>query len=155
MEHTGTRRYVHLGRCAVRPYLYGRRDSLDLLTRALGAEIVARVEYAHGGSHIEACVDDSIVVLELSEAPPSGATKASIYVYVPDVDAAHREALACGATELDPPGDKPYDERSSGVRDAFGNTWWLSTYRKPDASEPTADGPDPDASKGANVSAFD
>jgi PhnB protein len=27
------------------------------------------------------------------------------------------------------PEDKPYQERQAGVRDSFGNVWWISTYR--------------------------
>jgi PhnB protein len=25
--------------------------------------------------------------------------------------------------------DKPYAERQCGVRDAFGNVWWIATYK--------------------------
>ena len=41
---------------------------------------------------------------------------------VEDVDAAYKRALECGATSLAEPEDKPYDERSAGVQDTFGNT---------------------------------
>jgi hypothetical protein len=41
-----------------------------------------------------------------------------------------KRALECGATSLAEPEDKPYDERSAGVRDTFGNTWWISTFKK-------------------------
>ncbi|WP_437968435.1 hypothetical protein WMF04_03710 [Sorangium sp. So ce260] len=28
------------------------------------------------------------------------------------------------------PEDKPYDERAAGVKDSFGNIWWISTYKR-------------------------
>ncbi len=37
-------------------------------------------------------------------------------------------ALELGATSVDAPADKPYQERNAGVRDSFGNIWWISTY---------------------------
>ena len=71
---------------------------------------------------------DSVVVLEVGDPPPAPAEPASIYVYVPDVDAAYDRALEAGAEKVSPPEDKPYNERAAGVRDSFGNTWWIATY---------------------------
>jgi uncharacterized glyoxalase superfamily protein PhnB len=36
-----------------------------------------------------------------------------------------------GAEEIAPPEDKPYGERTAGVKDGFGNTWWIATYQAP------------------------
>ena len=62
------------------------------------------------------------------EVPADVVTRASIYVYVPDVDATYARALQAGAEPLAAPEDKPYQERLGGVRDAFGNVWYISTY---------------------------
>jgi uncharacterized glyoxalase superfamily protein PhnB len=62
------------------------------------------------------------------EFPEGVATRASIYVYVEDADAAYARALGNGATSISPPEDKPYGERAGGVRDSFGNVWYISTY---------------------------
>jgi PhnB protein len=51
-------------------------------------------------------------------------------MWLKDVDAAYKRALECGATSLAEPEDKPYDERVAGVKDTFGNTWWISTFKK-------------------------
>jgi PhnB protein len=50
---------------------------------------------------------------------------------VDDVDAAYERAVEAGAQSLAEPEDKPYDERSAGVKDSFGNTWWIATYVSP------------------------
>jgi len=121
--------HVRHGFGSVRPYLFGGPDLINMVKRAFGAEELERDE-APGGLHIEARIGDSVIVLELGEPPPE-ATRASVYVYVEDVDAAYRRALEAGAIALAAPEDKPYDERGAGVKDSFGNTWWFATYRRP------------------------
>jgi PhnB protein len=49
---------------------------------------------------------------------------------VPDVDAAYLRALDRGAQSILAPGEKPYQQRSAGVKDALGNRWWISTFRR-------------------------
>ena len=51
-----------------------------------------------------------------------------MHLYIEDVDAAHVRALEAGATEVQGPSDQFYGDRTSGVRDRFGNQWWISTH---------------------------
>jgi PhnB protein len=44
------------------------------------------------------------------------------------VDAWYRRAVEAGATPLHEPADQPYGDRSGGVRDAFGNQWYIATH---------------------------
>ena len=120
--------HIRHGGGSVRPYLYGNLDLPDLIRHAFGAEELERLESAKG-FHIEAKIGDSMVVLEVGEFPPHVQPKpASIYVYVPDVDAAYKRALEAGATSIALPEDKPYRERAAGVKDSFGNTWYIATF---------------------------
>ena len=50
------------------------------------------------------------------------------YLYVPDCDAVYHRALAAGATSISEPADQPYGDRSSAVKDAFGNQWYIATH---------------------------
>jgi uncharacterized glyoxalase superfamily protein PhnB len=122
-------RHVRNGFAAVRPYVYGYPDLFDFVKKVFGAEELERTNFSHGGSHIELKVGDGVIVLELGDKLPPSAKPSSIYVYVEDVDAAYQRALQAGATSLSEPSDKPYDERSAGLKDRSGNTWWISTYR--------------------------
>lgn len=51
---------------------------------------------------------------------------ANLFVYVANADEAYERALANGATIVMPPADQSYG-RSCGVKDPFGNTWWITS----------------------------
>jgi PhnB protein len=121
-------KHIRHGVGSVRPYLYGRLDMLELVKRAFGAVELERLEAGKGGFHVEAKIGDSMVVMEVSDPPHPGGKPASIYVYIDDVDAAYQRALAAGATSVAAPEDKLYQERAAGVKDSFGNIWWIATY---------------------------
>ena len=120
-------KYVRHGRGAVRPYIYARLDTIELIRDAFEATELERLE-AKNGFHIEARIGDSMIVLEAADPPVAGGSISSIYVYVPDVDQAFKKALESGAKSVSEPEDKPYQERGAGVRDGYGNTWWIATY---------------------------
>ena len=52
----------------------------------------------------------------------------SIYVYVPDADAAWQAAIAAGATSVYEVTTHFYGDRTGGVADPCGVTWWISTH---------------------------
>jgi len=51
---------------------------------------------------------------------------AGLFIYVDDADVTFKQALALGATEVMPVADQGYG-RSGGVKDPFGNTWWVTS----------------------------
>lgn len=123
--------YVRHGVGMVRPYLYGNLDLIEFIQQVFDAVELERFAFGARSFHVEAAIGDSVVVLEVGDPPPAIGTPASLYVYVPDVDAAYGRALEAGATEMAPPEDKPYGERAAAVKDSFGNTWWIATYEAP------------------------
>jgi PhnB protein len=123
-----TTTHIRHGFGAVRPYLYGRFDT-DALIRLLGGEEIERHDYPKGGAHVEARIGDSIIVLEAADPPHASGTPASVYVYVPDADDALQRAAEAGFQIIAAAEDKPYKERAGGVKDSFGNSWWVSTYK--------------------------
>jgi len=52
--------------------------------------------------------------------------KTSLYLYVNDVDAMHKNAIAQGAKVVFEPNDMEYGDRQSGIIDPTGNYWWIS-----------------------------
>ena len=115
---------------SVTPYLIveGAAKLIDFAKAAFGAEERSRMAGPGGAiMHAEISIGDSVVMLSdaMAEFPP---TKAMIHLYVPEVDAAYRSALAAGATSEREPADQFYGDRSASVRDAFGNRWYVATH---------------------------
>jgi uncharacterized glyoxalase superfamily protein PhnB len=52
---------------------------------------------------------------------------AAMYVYVPNVDDTYKKALAAGGTSVMEPADQFYGDRHGGVKDRWGNFWWIAT----------------------------
>ena len=70
------------------------------------------------------CGDTSIMVTSAGrgfEAMP-----ASYYIYVDDAAAPMVRAIAAGAHSIMDVADMPYGDRQGGLRDAWGNLWWVS-----------------------------
>jgi PhnB protein len=120
--------HVRHGMGAARPYVYCALATWTLVREAFGAVEVERHVFGPQAMHVEARLGDSMLVLEASDPPDPRGFPGSVYVYVPDVDAAHRRAVELGAQSVAAPQDKPYQERQAAVRDSFGNVWWISTY---------------------------
>jgi len=107
---------------------------INFLKRAFGAQELGKYASPDGVvHHAEIRVGDSVV--EMGEAhgkyPPM---PTMFYVYVPDCDAVYERALKAGATSIAEPVDHPYGDRSGGVKDAFGNQWYIATHIKDVAS---------------------
>ena len=101
---------------------------LEFLKQAFGAEETLRMAGPDGAiRHAEARIGDSMVMI--GQAGAEWKPKANtVYLYVPDVDATYRRALAAGATSLREPATHFYGDRSAGVEDAQGNAWWIATH---------------------------
>jgi len=59
-----------------------------------------------------------------------GATTASLYLYVEDVDAAFHRAVAAGARPVMPPADMFWGDRYASVADPFGHQWGIATHKE-------------------------
>jgi len=122
--------YVPQGLNDVNVYMHPLRAEpiISFLKRAFGAREIGKYASPDGVvHHAEIRVGSSVV--EMGEAhgqyPPM---PTMFYLYVPDCDAVYRRALAAGATSISEPADQPYGDRSGGVKDAFGNQWYIATH---------------------------
>ncbi len=71
-------------------------------------------------------IGDSIIMV--SEAEMRTATRAFLYLYVPDTDETYRRALDAGAVSVEEPAETPYGDRRAMVTDPGGNDWQIATY---------------------------
>ena len=126
------------GYAAVTPYLTikGAAQAIEFYKEAFGAEEVLRLPKPDGKlAHAEISIGRSIVMLS-DEAPDwkafspqtVGDTSVSIMLYVNDVDAVFKRAIAAGATSVMEVADQFYGDRSGGLKDPFGHKWHIATH---------------------------
>lgn len=125
---------------AVKPVPEGHNNVSPYLLVPHAAQVIAFLKDVLGGKelhrhadskgvirHAEVKIGDSVIMI--SDATPEfPAMPAMVHVYLPDVDAAYRRAIAGGAKSLREPADQFYGDRGAGVVDPGGNHWWLSTH---------------------------
>jgi PhnB protein len=128
---------------SVTPYLAvddGAR-AIAFYQEAFGATEVMRMPGPNGKvGHAELRIGDSRIMLadeypDMGFRSPKayGGSPVGLHLYVEDVDAVARQALAAGAKELRPVKDQFYGDRTGSFEDPFGHVWHIAT-RKEDLS---------------------
>jgi PhnB protein len=113
--------------------------ALEFYQRAFGAREIERMP-GPGGKlmHAEFKVGDSMVMLSdefpgmsSCKAPTSlGGTTVTMFLYVPDVDAAFRRAVTAGCKVIAPVMDMFWGDRFGKLEDPFGNQWSMATHKE-------------------------
>ena len=63
-------------------------------------------------------------------AETAGSSPISMYVYVPDADAAFKQAVAAGAAVNMPVADMFWGDRAGSLKDPFGYSWMVATHKQ-------------------------
>ncbi len=116
----------------VQPYLHVH-DAAKMIS-FLEAAFGAKAEGVHkwpGGAIAHATVFIGDGQIEIDEAfRANRQAQCHLHLYLPDTDAVYAQALRAGATSMEAPSNKPYGDRSAGVKDAWGNSWFIATHFK-------------------------
>jgi PhnB protein len=124
----------------VTPYLIidGAARALDFYKNVFGA--TERMRMAGPGGkvgHAEISIGDSVIMLadehpEMGARAPGafGGAAVSIMLYVPDVDATVKNAVANGAKVVRAVEDKFYGDRTGTIEDPFGHHWHVGTHKE-------------------------
>jgi PhnB protein len=105
---------------------------LSFAKQAFGAEETFRITGGSGGIHAEARIGDAMLMMGggIPGKPFSGKPNTTaLHIYVEDTDTAYQKALQSGATSISAPQDHEYGERGAGVKDPFGNFWYIATHK--------------------------
>jgi len=123
-------KYIPDGYHTVTPYLTVDDAALQInfLKTAFNAQVTFEMKDAQGNvRHAELRVGDSMLML--GQARDEWKSRPmSFYLYLPDVDAAYKSAVAAGGKSLQEPTNHFYGDRSGGVEDPQGNYWWVATH---------------------------
>jgi len=118
------------GMRSVQPYLH-LRDAHKFIpfVEAVFGAVAEGVATSEDGKVLHATIRIGTGTLEIDEASEENApSPCYLHVYVRDADAVYARAMQVAATSVEAPNDKPYGERSAGIKDPFGNVWWTATY---------------------------
>jgi len=123
---------------AITPYLIveGAARAIDFYKEVFGATERMRMLGPQGRvGHAELLIGGSVVMLadacaEMKAfAPAPGASlPMSLYLYTEDVDAVVARAVAAGAKVERPVETHFYGDRSGGITDPFGHSWYVATH---------------------------
>ena len=112
--------------------------AIEFYKKAFGAEEKMRFAEPSGKiAHAELKIADAIIMLS-DEYPDYGAVSPQtlggspvrMHLFVEDVDAFARHAVAAGAKVVRPIEDQFYGDRSGQIADPFGYTWTISTHKE-------------------------
>ncbi len=105
--------------------------AIETYEKALGAKVIARLDYQDGGKVMHAVLEigDSKFFIG-DETPNMKAMPAALYLYLPDVDQAMARAVKAGMKEIMPAQDMFWGDRLGAVEDEFGIQWSLATHTR-------------------------
>lgn len=122
----------------VTPYLIvkGADRAITFYKTVFGAKELFRMAGPNGTvGHAELKVGDSVVMLadeqpEMGAKSPDtiGGSPISLLLYVEDVDRVVDHAVKEGATLVRPVANQFYGDRTGGVKDPFGHSWYVATH---------------------------
>jgi PhnB protein len=124
----------------VTPYLVQKdtRRALEFYRKAFGAETHTTMPGPGGKMmHAEVKIGDSMVFMsdewpdmapDLKAPQTAGCVTGTMFLYVPDVDAAFKRAVDAGAKVVMPPADMFWGDRFAKLTDPFGHHWGLATH---------------------------
>jgi PhnB protein len=137
---TSNVRAIPEGYHSVTPYLIlsGAADAIEFYKKAFGAAEVMRMPAPRGKvGHAEVEIGGSRIMLadeypDMGYRGPKaiGGTPVTLHLYVEDVDAVARQAVAAGAKERRPVKDEFYGDRSGTFEDPFGHVWHIATHKE-------------------------
>jgi PhnB protein len=111
-------------------------NAIAFYQKAFGAKVVMCMEKDNGKiGHAELQVGESRFMLadehpELNAMGPQSChpSPVGIHLYIKDVDVVVQRAVSLGAKPTRPVADMFYGDRSGGIEDPFGHSWYIATH---------------------------
>ena len=123
------------------------RKAIDFYKKAFGAteKFLMPGPDGKGVIHAQITIGDSPVMMgdehpHCKSAETLGDCPIGLYLYVKDVDAAFKKALAAGGAVRMPVQDMFWGDRMGAIKDPFGYSWTLATHIADPSKEEMARG---------------
>lgn len=115
------------------------QKAIEFYKKAFGAIVVDLFPnlYGPGMMHATIKIGNSMLMMgdevfgpQSKSAETIGASPITLYLYVPEADAAYERAVAAGATSVMPMADMFWGDRAGAVVDPFGYQWTIATHTR-------------------------
>ena len=117
------------------------KKAIEFYKKAFGAKVLDMMMDPSGRRTMHATLQiGSSTVMMGDEMPDSencpksaetlGNCPISFYVYVPDADAAFKQAVAAGGRVAMPVADMFWGDRAGSIKDPFGYSWMIATHKQ-------------------------
>lgn len=133
MEKTTKNKPVHAvpeGFHTVTPYLVveNAQGLLEFIENAFDGKVtsVAKTDDAKIMHATVSIGDSTLMVSDTMEGMEI--QTAMLHLYLKDVDSVFKKAVEAQATAVREPRTEFYGDRSGGVKDKWGNLWWIATH---------------------------
>ena len=142
MEGSDHASEAHSGRLSHRnalSHVRGASKVIEFLKQAFGAKLSHEPIRRPDGSimHAQVIIGDSRIMIA-EENEMAKATTSTLYLYVPNVDSVYQLAVKAGGAKVMEPTDMFYGDRSGGVKDPSGNSWFIATHTEDVAPQEVA-----------------
>ncbi len=116
------------------------QQAIDFYKKAFGAKVLDLLPNLDGRGTMHATIQIGNSILMMGDEMPGsncsksaaslGASPISLYLYVPDADAAFKQAVAAGAAVVMPVMDMFWGDRAGSIKDPFGYSWMVATHAR-------------------------
>ena len=101
---------------------------MEFIKNAFNGHVTSLMRHDDGRiMHATMTIGDSNLMLS-DASEHYGPMQAMLHLYVEDVDQVYRQALQARGESLREPTNEFYGDRSAGIRDPWGNQWWIATH---------------------------
>jgi uncharacterized glyoxalase superfamily protein PhnB len=121
---------IPVGYHTITPFLIAENAPglIKFLKKAFHAQLSYVMETDDGLiRHAELKIGDSVIMLSSAMEKHKSIT-CMLHLYVEDCDQVYEQAIKAGAESITEPSNQFYGDRSAGVKDSWGNQWWIATH---------------------------
>lgn len=113
------------------------QKALEFYKKAFNAKVLDLFPNLDGNGIMHATMQIGNSILMMGDESPKcqsaetlGGSPISLFIYVPNVDAAFKQALDAGCKTFMPVADMFWGDRAGSLTDPFGYSWMIATHTK-------------------------
>jgi uncharacterized glyoxalase superfamily protein PhnB len=115
------------------------KKAIEFYKKAFNATVLDLFPSLDGRGIMHAAMKIGDSIFMMGDEMPGGMNKSaetvgsspiSLFFYVPNVDAAFKQAVAAGATVVYPVAEMFWGDRAGNLKDPFGYQWMVATHKR-------------------------